>query len=83
MNNHRFGKSSEKLDTDNQIAFLEVDGEIVFFNEAEAIASITDYDEDEPVKTRSKKVKGKTCRESERSSNCSCITYDVRSRADC
>lgn len=39
MNNHRFGKSSEKLDTDNQIAFLEVDGEIVFFNEAEAIAS--------------------------------------------
>lgn len=30
MNNHRFGKSSEKLDTDNQIAFLEVDGEIVF-----------------------------------------------------
>lgn len=59
MNNHRFGKSSEKLDTDNQIAFLEVDGEIVFFNEAEAIASITDYDEDEPVKTRSKKVKGK------------------------
>ena len=41
MNNHRFGKSSEKLDTDNQIAFLEVDGEIVFFNEAEANASIT------------------------------------------
>lgn len=25
MNNHRFGKSFEKLDTDNQIAFLEVD----------------------------------------------------------
>lgn len=45
MNNHRFGKSSEKLDTDNQIAFLEVDGEIVFFNEAEAVASITEYDE--------------------------------------
>ena len=40
MNNHRFGKSSEKLDTDNQIAFLEVDGEIVFFNEAEALSLI-------------------------------------------
>ena len=34
MNNHRFGKSSEKLDTENQFSFLEVDGEIVFFNEA-------------------------------------------------
>lgn len=59
MNNHRFGKSSEKLDTDNQIAFLEVEGEIVFFNEAEAVASITEYDEEDAVKPRSKKVKGK------------------------
>lgn len=40
LNHHRFGKTSEKLDMDNQIAFLEVDGEIVFFNEAEAVASI-------------------------------------------
>ena len=59
LNNHRFGKSSEKLDPDNQIAFLEVDGEIVFFNEAEAIASITEYDQDEPAKVRPKKSKGK------------------------
>jgi len=59
LNNHRFGKSSEKLDMDNQIAFLEVDGQIVFFNEAEAIASLTEYDEEETVKPRPKKVKGK------------------------
>lgn len=59
MNNQRFGKSSEKLDTDHQIAFLEVDGKIVFFNEAEAIASLTEYDEEEPAKVRPKKRKGK------------------------
>lgn len=59
LNHHRFGKSSEKLDTDNQVTFLEVDGQIVFFNEAEAIASLTEFDEDEPAKPRPKKVKGK------------------------
>lgn len=59
LNHHRFGKSSEKLDIENQIAFLEVDGEIVFFNEAEAVASITEYEEDASVKPRPKKVKGK------------------------
>ena len=36
LNNNRFGKSSEKLGVDNQISFLEVDGNIVYFNEAEA-----------------------------------------------
>lgn len=41
LNNNRFGKSSEKLDTKNQICFMEVDGNIVFFNEAEAVASLT------------------------------------------
>lgn len=59
LNNHRFGRSSEKLGTDNQISFLEVDGQVVFFNEAEAVASLTEYDEDEPVRARPKKVKGK------------------------
>ena len=59
LNNNRFGKSSEKLDTDNQIRFMEVDGNIIFFNEAEAIAALSEYDEDEPAKARSKKTKGK------------------------
>ncbi len=59
LNRRRFGKSSEKLDTDHQISFLEVDGQIVFFNEAEAIAALTEYDESEAEKPRPKKVKGK------------------------
>ena len=33
----RFGRSSEKLEDASQICFLEVDGNIVFFNEAEAV----------------------------------------------
>lgn len=32
--NHRFGRSSEKMHDANQISFMEVDGVIVFFNEA-------------------------------------------------
>lgn len=44
LNNNRFGKSSEKL----EISFMEVDGNIVFFNEAEAVASLDEeYEEDE------------------------------------
>ena len=59
LNNNRFGKSSEKLDTENQICFMEVDGNIVFFNEAEAVASLEeDYEEDE-ARPRGKKTKGK------------------------
>ena len=52
----RFGRSSEKMAPDNQIAFMEVDGKIVFFNEAEAVAAITKYDENEPVKQRSQTI---------------------------
>ena len=61
MNNHRYGRSSEKLDTDNQISFLEVDGNIIYFNEAEAVVSLNPDDEDDSVTTRpkSKKTKGK------------------------
>lgn len=60
LNQKRFGRSSEKLEADNnQMAFIEVDGKIVFFNEAEAVAAITEYDEDEPIKPRPKKAKGK------------------------
>ena len=38
LNNNRFGKSSEKLDTENQICFMEVDGNIVFFNRSSCFA---------------------------------------------
>ena len=33
---NRFGRSSEKMEDMQQISFMEVDGTIVFFNEAEA-----------------------------------------------
>lgn len=37
---HRFGRSSEKMNDNAQIMFLEVDGKIVFFNEAEAVSNL-------------------------------------------
>ncbi len=36
-NQERFGRSCEKMEDTNQICFMEVDGNIVFFNEAEAV----------------------------------------------
>lgn len=65
LNNHRYGKSSEKLDTDNQISFLEVDGNIIYFNEAEAVVSLNPDDEDDSVPTRSKSKKTKGRREAD------------------
>ena len=44
-NKTRFGRSSEKMEVSNQICFMEVDGGIVFFNEAEAVS---DLDAEEP-----------------------------------
>ena len=44
-NKNRFGRSSEKTIDTSQICFMEVDGTIVFFNEAEAIS---DLDAEEP-----------------------------------
>ena len=60
LNNNRFGRKSEKLEIDNQIRFMEVDGNIVFFNEAEAVNALIPEDEEpEADKPRSKKAKGK------------------------
>jgi len=39
-NHARFGRSSEKMLDPNQICFMEVDGQIAFFNEAEAICDL-------------------------------------------
>ena len=39
-NKNRFGRSSEKLPDPEQICFMEVDGNIVFFNEAEAVCDL-------------------------------------------
>ena len=37
---NRFGRSSEKMEDTSQICFREVDGTIIFFNEAEAICDL-------------------------------------------
>ena len=60
LNRRSFGRSSEKSEVDNQIAFMEVDGTIVFFNEAEAVACQTaEETEEEGTKRAPKKTKGK------------------------
>ena len=57
----RFGRSSEKMEDADQICFLEVDGDIVFFNESEAVCDL-EADEPEDLElgpARSPKQKGK------------------------
>ena len=39
-NKKQFGRSSEKMSDTAQICFMEVDGKIVFFNEAEAVCGL-------------------------------------------
>lgn len=59
-NRRRFGRSTEKLPVDGQIAFMEVDGKIAFFNETEAVADMTDtVESSEKRKDHPAKVKGK------------------------
>ena len=41
-NKNRFGRSSEKMEDAQQLRFVEVDGTIVFFNEAEAVCDLED-----------------------------------------
>lgn len=58
----RFGRSSEKMDDTSQIAFMEVDGDIVFFNEAEAVNDLPaegPEDPDSDKKKRGSKRSGK------------------------
>ena len=57
-NQERFGRSSEKMKDTNQICFMEVDGNIVFFNEAEAVCDLT-AEEPEDLITKKPKQKGK------------------------
>ena len=57
----RFGRSSEKMAEPGQIRFMEVDGEIVFFNEAEAVCDLDAPEPDslEPQQPKKKKQAGK------------------------
>ena len=53
-NRNRFGRASEKMMDTSQICFMEVDGTIVFFNEAEAVSEL---DAEEPDTLESKLVR--------------------------
>ena len=57
LKRHRFGRSSERHESDEQISFMEVDGKIVFFNESEAVASEEAGEEQEAVPRRKPKKK--------------------------
>ncbi len=60
-NRNRFGRSSEKMEDVNQIRFMEVDGTIVFFNEAEAVGDLSAEEPQdlEPGPLKTKKSSGK------------------------
>ena len=58
-NNHRFGRSTEKMEDAVQISFMEVDGKIVFFNEAEAVSDLEDSSTEEEPSIKRKKQAGK------------------------
>ena len=45
LKRHRFGRSTERHEIEGQILFMETDGKIVFFNEAEAAAAIQEVPE--------------------------------------
>ena len=50
---NRFGRSSEKMEGTSQICFREVDGTIIFFNEAEAVCDLNAAEPDALCKLRS------------------------------
>lgn len=56
-NKNRFGRSSEKMSDPEQICFMEVYGNIVFFNEAEAVCDLEDPEPDNLELNVSKKKK--------------------------
>ena len=52
----RFGRSSEKMADYAQMYFMEIDGKIAFFNEAEAVCDLEVSDEEDIVPRRKKTV---------------------------
>ena len=63
-NKSRFGRSSEKMTDPGQIRFMEVDGRVVFFNEAEAVCDLTAPEPDD-LEIRASKKKKQTGKKNE------------------
>lgn len=62
---NRFGRSSEKMEDTSQICFQEVDGTIVFFNEAEAVYDLNEKEPNELELKSPKQPKRKGKKESD------------------
>ena len=62
---NRFGRSSEKMEDTSQICFQEVDGTIVFFNEAEDVYDLNEKEPDELELKSPKQPKRKGKKESD------------------
>ena len=58
MNRNRYGRSSEKMVSENQLSFAELDSSHAFFNEAEAVA-MEQEEKEETEKKKPKKHQGK------------------------
>ena len=61
----RFGRSSEKMEDTSQICFCEVDGTIVFFNEAEAVCDLNAEEPEDLELKPSKQAKRKGKKEAD------------------
>lgn len=59
MNQNRFGRKTEQMPVPEQLAFTDVDGELVLFNEAEVLAALDERKKETTVKKRPVKEKGK------------------------
>lgn len=66
-NRNRFGRSSEKMADAGQISFMEVDGTIVFFNEAEAVCDLDAPEPEQLEESTPRAVKKKGKREQDMS----------------
>jgi len=59
MNQNRYGRKTEQMPVPQQMAFADVNGELVMFNEAEALASLDKNEEETDSKKHLVKKKGK------------------------
>lgn len=50
MNQNRFGRKTEQMPVPEQLAFTDVDGELVLFNEAEVLAALDEREKETTVK---------------------------------
>ena len=57
LKRHRFGRSSERHEPEEQMSFMEVDGKNVFFNESEAVAAEGPGEDPEAAPSRKRKKK--------------------------